>query len=68
MANVKKNRPRCRRGIKNADNVYDFLNLNCGIIKEYVILELIKRFYLPKEQAEKTYAEWKKDFLKSKII
>ena len=59
---------RCRRGIKNSNSIKGFLDINCGMQKEYIIKELCKRFNLSKEDASSTYDKWKKDFLSSNYV
>jgi len=54
--------------IAGREDVYEFLYKNDNKSKEDTINKIVKKFKLKKNEAEKVYEDWKKNYMKAKFI
>ena len=50
------------------EDMYDFLDRNIDKTKKDTIKKLAKKFKLKKNEAEKVYEDWKKNYMNAKFI
>ena len=50
------------------EDMYDFLDRNIDKTKKDTIKKLAKKFKLKKDEAEKVYEDWKKNYMNAKFI
>ena len=48
--------------------VYDFLDKNSSKYKKDLLKIIVKKFKLKKNEAEKVYEDWKKNYMNAKFI